>query len=150
MDDTLHTYMSLALDQARLAYAHNETPVGAVVVCGDAVVAATHNSTEADSNALRHAEMSVLYMAMAKLQAKRLTACDLYVTMEPCTMCAGAIAHVRVRSLVFGCYDPKGGAIEHGARVFYQPTIHHKPTIIGGVMEQACGDIVRDFFRDKR
>ncbi len=149
-DTILHTYMTLALKQAHKAYDCNETPVGAVLVHANTVVASTHNTTEKQGNALCHAEMMALHMGMQKLGKKRLIDCDLYVTMEPCTMCAGAIAHARIRSLIFGCYDPKGGAIEHGGRVFYHPTIHHKPTIIGGVMEQACGDILRDFFKKKR
>ena len=150
MHDTLHTYMTLALEQARMAKKRGEIPVGAVVVCDNVVVATAHNMTECDNNALQHAEIIALNQAMQKIGEKRLVDCDIYVTMEPCTMCAGAIAHARVRALIFGCYDPKGGGIEHGARVFYRPTIHHKPSIIGGVMEQACGDVVRHFFMEKR
>lgn len=149
-DVHLRTYMHIAYEQARIAYAQNEVPVGAVIVHNAHIISTAHNTTECDSNSLRHAEIIALNTAMQALGAKRLPECDLYVTMEPCTMCAGAIAHARIRTLIYGCYDPKAGAIEHGTKVFQNTTIHHRPTIIGGVMEQECATILQNFFKEKR
>lgn len=150
MDNSLQHYMHMAYAQAKIAYDNNETPVGAVILHNAQVIAHAHNRTECDTNALLHAEICVLQQAINILKQKRLPDCDLFVTMEPCTMCAGAIAHARIRTLVFGCYDPKGGAIDHGAKVFTHPTIHHAPHVIGGVMETECANIIQDFFKAKR
>ena len=144
--------MIQALAEARTAAARGEVPVGAVLV--DArdgrPLARAGNRVEADHDPTAHAEMLVLRAGAARLGTPRLTACDLYVTLEPCAMCAQAIALARVRRLVFGAYDPKGGGVDHGARVFDQPTCHHRPEVIGGVREAEAGDLLRTFFQARR
>ena len=145
-------YMALALEQAEAAAAAGEVPVGAVLVdsADGAVLARDHNRVEALSDPTAHAEMLVIQAAARRLGLKRLTAADLYVTLEPCAMCAQAIALARLRRLYFGAYDPKGGGVEHGAEVFRQPTCHHRPEVIGGVEETRCGELLRGFFRERR
>ncbi len=145
-------YMALALEQAEAAAAAGEVPVGAVLVdsADGAVLARDHNRVEALSDPTAHAEMLVIQAAARRLGLKRLTAADLYVTLEPCAMCAQAIALARLRRLYFGAYDPKGGGVEHGAEVFRQPTCHHRPEVVGGVEETRCGDLLRGFFRARR
>jgi len=144
--------MQLALRQARLAYEQGEVPVGAVIVdsATQEVIAAAHNLTESASDPTAHAEMLAIRAACAALGSPRLTACDLYVTLEPCAMCAQAIAHARIRRLYFGAYDSKGGGVEHGARIFTHPTCHHKPEVIGGMEEMASAVLLKDFFAGKR
>ncbi|MFC4350192.1 nucleoside deaminase [Fodinicurvata halophila] len=144
-------YMKKALDQARQGAAAGEVPVGALLVGpqGD-VLAAAHNRVEVDDDPTAHAELLVLRHAAAQLGAARLAGCDLYVTLEPCAMCAQAIAFARIRRLYFGAYDPKGGGVDHGARIFQQPTCHHRPEVVGGVQEQACGEVLKDFFQARR
>ena len=146
------SYMALALEQAEAAAAAGEVPVGAVLVESGSgkVLARDHNRVEALSDPTAHAEMLVIQAAARRLGLKRLTAADLYVTLEPCAMCAQAIALARLRRLYFGAYDPKGGGVEHGAEVFRQPTCHHRPEIVGGVEETRCGDLLRGFFRARR
>ncbi len=146
------SYMALALEQAEAAAAAGEVPVGAVLVdsADGAVLARDHNRVEALSDPTAHAEMLVIQAAARRLGLKRLTAADLYVTLEPCAMCAQAIALARLRRLYFGAYDPKGGGVEHGAEVFRQPTCHHRPEVVGGVEETRCGDLLRGFFRARR
>jgi tRNA(adenine34) deaminase len=143
--------MVLALAEAEAAAARGEVPVGAVLV-DDAghVLAAAGNRVEADRDPTAHAEMLALRAAVARLDAKHLSACDLYVTLEPCAMCAAAIALARLRRLYFGAYDPKGGAVEHGPRLFEQPTTHHRPEIYGGIEERRAAELLRAFFRDRR
>jgi len=145
-------YMTRALAAARAAAAAGEVPVGAVLVHGPSgrVLAEAGNRVETDRDPTAHAEMLAIRAAAATLGEPRLTECDLYVTLEPCTMCAQAIAHARIRRLVFGAYDPKGGGVEHGARVFAQPTCHHRPEVVGGVEESAAGTLLRDFFAERR
>ena len=143
-------YMRLALREARYAFEDGEAPVGAVVVHEGRVIARAHNQKETLRDPTAHAEMLAIRAAAATLGEPRLTECDLYVTLEPCTMCAQAIAHARIRRLVFGAYDPKGGGVEHGARVFAQPTCHHRPEVVGGVEESAAGTLLRDFFAERR
>ncbi len=140
--------MARALAEARAAAAAGEVPVGAVVTAGatGAVIAAAGNRVEALADPTAHAEILAIRAAAAALGTPRLAACDLVVTLEPCAMCAAAIAHARIRRLVFGAYDPKGGGVEHGARVFDRPTCHHRPEIIGGVREAECADLLRRFF----
>ena len=125
--------------------------VGAVLIdeSGE-VVAAFGNQVEQDHDPTAHAEMLVFQAGAACLGAARLTECDLYVTLEPCAMCAAAIALARLRRLYFGAYDPKGGAVEHGPRLFEQPTTHHRPEIYGGIEERCAGELLRAFFRDRR
>jgi len=143
--------MRLALAEAEAAGGRGETPVGAVLVdSGGRVLAAAGNRVEADRDPTAHAEMLALREGAARLGAKRLAECDLYVTLEPCAMCAAAIALARLRRLYFGAYDPKGGAVEHGPRLFEQPTTHHRPEIYGGIEERRAGDLLRTFFRDRR
>ena len=145
-------YMSAAIDEARLAAARGEVPVGALLVdsvSGD-IIARSGNRVEADHDPTAHAEMLVLRAAAQGQQAARLPECDLYVTLEPCPMCAGALAHARIRRVYFGAYDPKGGGVEHGPRVFSHPTCHHRPEVYGGMAEQECALLLRDFFRALR
>ena len=143
--------MKLALAEAEAAAARGDVPVGAVLVDGEGgVVAAAGNRVEADRDPTAHAEMLVLRAGAARLGAARLTECDLYVTLEPCAMCAAAIALARLRRLYFGAYDPKGGALEHGPRLFDQPTTHHRPEIYGGIEEGRAGELLRGFFRARR
>ncbi|MDJ0936371.1 MAG: nucleoside deaminase [Kiloniellales bacterium] len=146
------SYMALALEQAEAAAAAGEVPVGAVLVdsADGTVLARDHNRVEVLSDPTAHAEMLVIQAAARRLGLKRLTAADLYVTLEPCAMCAQAIALARLRRLYFGAYDPKGGGVEHGAEVFRQPTCHHRPEVVGGVDETRCGDLLRGFFRERR
>ena len=145
-------YMGLALEEARAAAALGEVPVGAVLVDGEsgAVVARAHNLVETDGDPTAHAELLAIREAARRLGAKRLTGADLYVTLEPCAMCAQAIALARLRRLYFGAYDPKGGGVEHGARIFEQPTCNHRPEVVGGLDERRCGAVLKDFFRARR
>ena len=144
-------YMQMALEQARLAAARGEVPVGAVIVDerGE-VLAADGNRTRAQNDPTAHAEMLVIRQAAARLQDERLLGCDLYVTLEPCPMCAGAISFARLRRVYFGAGDPKGGGVEHGPRVFSHPTCHHRPEVYGGLSETAASDILRQFFAERR
>ena len=143
--------MKLALAEAEAAAARGDVPVGAVLVDGDGrLLAAAGNRVEADHDPTAHAEMLVLRGGTARLGAARLTECDLYVTLEPCAMCAAAIGLARLRRLYFGAYDPKSGAVEHGPRLFEQPTTHHRPEIYGGIEERRAGELLRAFFRDRR
>ena len=143
--------MALALAEAEAAAARGEVPVGAVLVDRDGrVLAAAGNRVETDRDPTAHAEMLVLRAGAARLGAKHLADCDLYVTLEPCAMCAAAIGLARLRRLYFGAYDPKSGAVEHGPRLFEQPITHHQPEIYGGIEEQRAGELLRAFFRDCR
>lgn len=149
---TLHlSPMHLALREATAAASRGDVPVGAVLVDGEGgVIAAAGNRVEADRDPTAHAEMLVLRRGAAQLGTAQLTECDLYVTLEPCAMCAAAIALARLRRLYFGAYDPKGGAIEHGPRLFEQPTTHHRPEIYGGIEERRAGELLRGFFQTRR
>jgi len=143
--------MQLALAEAEAAAAKGEVPVGAVLVDADgSVLAAAGNRVEADRDPTAHAEMLVVRAAAARLGAARLAECDLYVTLEPCAMCAAAIALARIRRLYFGAYDRKGGAVEHGPRLFDQPTTHHRPEVYGGIEERRSGELLRGFFQTRR
>ena len=143
--------MGMALEQARLAAARGEVPVGAVVLGPDGtVLAADGNRVEVLRDASAHAEVLALRAAAARMGTPRLAGCDLVVTLEPCPMCAAAASLFRVRRVVFGAYDPKGGGVEHGARVFDAPSCLHRPEIIGGVREAECGEMLRAFFRERR
>jgi tRNA(adenine34) deaminase len=143
--------MQEALAQAEAAASRGEVPVGAVVLGPDgAVLATAGNEVEARHDAGAHAEMLALRQAAARLGNSRLIGCDLIVTLEPCPMCAQATSLFRVRRLVFGAYDPKGGGVEHGARVLHASSCHHTPEIIGGLREQDCGEVLRRFFAARR
>ena len=150
MDDINH--MARALAEARAATDYGEVPVGAVVVEATTgrVLAVAANRVEQDRDPTAHAEILAIRAAARELRTPRLTECDLYVTLEPCAMCAQAIAFARIRRVIFGAYDPKGGGVEHGARIFTQPTCHHAPEIIGGLEEGASGALLRDFFSGLR
>jgi len=143
--------MALALEQARAAAERGEVPVGAVLVDENgSVTAAFGNQVEQDHDPTAHAEMLALRAGAARLGVKRLADCDLYVTLEPCPMCAAAISLARIRRLYFAAYDPKGGGIEHGARIFQQPTCHHPPELYGGIAERAAAALLRKFFQARR
>jgi tRNA(adenine34) deaminase len=143
--------MALALAEAQRAAAAGEVPVGAVLVAaGGEILAAAHNRVETDSDPTAHAEMLVLRQGAARLGRPWLADCDLYVTLEPCAMCAAAIALSRLRRLYFGAYDPKSGAVEHGPRLFARPTLHHRPEIYGGIAEEPAAQLLRAFFRARR
>jgi tRNA(Arg) A34 adenosine deaminase TadA len=143
--------MQLALLEARAAALRGEVPVGAVLTdASGAVVAAAGNRVEALADPTAHAEMLVLHAARARLGGKFLPGCTLTVTLEPCPLCAAALALFRIERVVFGAYDPKSGGIEHGPRVFQHPTCHHRPEVIGGVEERASMALLREFFAQCR
>ncbi len=142
--------MAAALEEARQAGARGEVPVGAVVASGGALVARAGNRTLELSDPTAHAEMLAIREAAARLGSQRLGACDLYVTLEPCTMCAGAIAFARLRRLYFGAADAKGGAVENGVRFFDSATCHHRPEVYGGIGESESAALLRGFFRERR
>ena len=145
-------YMEMALAEAEAAGARGEVPVGAVVVeaASGRVLARAGNRVEAANDPAGHAELLALRDAAAAAGAPRLPGCNLYVTLEPCAMCAQAISFARIRRLYFGAYDPKGGGVEHGARIFTQPTCHHAPEVVGGLQESRCGALLRQFFAERR
>ncbi len=144
--------MDLALSQAKLAAQAGEVPVGAVIVDADAgtVVAAAHNRVERDRDPTAHAEMLAIRIAATSLGRTRLDGLDLYVTLEPCAMCAQAIAFARLRRLYWGASDPKGGGVENGPRIFAQSTCHHRPELYGGIGERESAELLQDFFRKLR
>lgn len=152
MGETNSELMQRALAQARLAAEVGEVPVGAVVarLSDGAVLAEMHNRVETDRDPTAHAEILAIRAAARRLGEKQLQDCVLVVTLEPCAMCAQAIAFARLGRLVFGAYDPKGGGVEHGARVFEQPTCHHRPEVVGGLRERDCGALLKDFFAARR
>lgn len=142
--------MRLALDAARAAESAGEVPVGAVVMLGGSVVATAGNAPRTLRDPTAHAEMLAIRAAAGALGRGRLEECDLWVTLEPCAMCAGAIAHARIARLYYGASDPKGGGVEHGARVFAQPTCHHRPEIYPGIGGDEAARLLRDFFVARR
>ncbi|MDQ0316734.1 tRNA(Arg) A34 adenosine deaminase TadA [Amorphus orientalis] len=142
--------MDTALNEARAAAARGEVPVGAAIVKDGTLVASAGNRTRELFDPTAHAEILAIREACRALADERLTGCDLYVTLEPCPMCAGAISFARLRRLYFGAADPKGGGVEHGPRVFSQPTCHHAPEVYGGLGETEAASLLRDFFRDRR
>jgi len=143
--------MDLALEEARLAGARGEVPVGAVVLGPDgAVLARDGNRTEAACDASAHAELLVLRAASAQRRTPRLEGCHLVVTLEPCPMCAAAISLFRIRRLIFGAYDPKGGGVEHGARIFDASSCLHRPEVIAGLREQEAAELLQEFFQRLR
>lgn len=142
--------MRRALDLARIAAEWGEVPVGAVIVKEGAIIGEGHNRPRESHDPTAHAEIVAIRAAAAKLGNERLDGCDLYVTLEPCAMCAGAIAHARIARLYYGAEDPKGGAVVHGPRTFAQPTIHHRPEIYDGIGEGEAAALLRDFFAARR
>lgn len=139
-----------ALTLAHKAAESGEVPVGAVIVRDGKVIAGAHNLTEKKCDPTAHAEMLAIRSACEMIGSARLEGCDLYVTLEPCPMCAAAIGFARIRRLYFGAFDPKGGGVEHGARIFTQPTCHHKPEVYGGMEETECAKILKNFFAGRR
>jgi tRNA(adenine34) deaminase len=144
------SFMDLALKAAEAAGNSGEVPIGCVIVRDDAVVAAAGNRTLADRDPTAHAEILALRAAAAKLGRERLIDCDLYVSLEPCTMCAAAISFARIRRLYYGAADPKGGAVESGVRFFASPTCHHAPEVYSGLGESEAAALLREFFKARR
>jgi tRNA(Arg) A34 adenosine deaminase TadA len=142
--------MAIALEEARAAEARGEVPIGAAIVRDGVLVARAGNRTLADDDPTAHAEMLAIRAAAAALGSQRLVGADLYVTLEPCAMCAAAISFARIRRLYFGARDAKGGAVESGPRFFTQPTCHHAPEVYGGIRESEAGEMLTAFFRTRR
>jgi len=142
--------MDLALAEARAAAEAGEVPVGCVIVRNDGVLAKAFNRTIMDRDPTAHAEMIALRAAAAALGSERLVDCDLYVTLEPCTMCTAAISFARIRTLYYGATDPKGGAVASGVRFFASPTCHHRPDVQAGLGAEAAATLLKDFFRARR
>ena len=146
----LPAFMQFALEEARAAEGRGEVPVGCVIVRDGEVIARAGNRTLADKDPTAHAELLAVRQAAATLNSERLADCDLYVTLEPCTMCAAALSFARIRRLYFGASDPKGGAVEHGVRFFSSPTCHHRPEVYGGINESECAGLLKEFFQARR
>jgi tRNA(adenine34) deaminase len=144
------TFMDMALEDARLAGGRGEVPVGCVIVRAGAVLTRAGNRTLADRDPTAHAEIVAVRAAAAALGSERLTDCDLYVTLEPCAMCAAAIAFARIRRLYYGAPDPKGGAVDNGVRFFAASTCHHRPEIYGGIAEAQASALLKNFFQQRR
>ena len=144
--------MQAAMAEAESAFDRGEVPVGAVIVDGanGEIISEASNRTEELDDPTAHAEMLAIQAATAKVGSARLSDCDLYVTLEPCPMCATAISFARIRRVYFGAYDPKSGGGDHGARIFEQSSCHHKPEVYGGIFETACGEILKKFFKVRR
>ncbi|MEQ1705652.1 MAG: nucleoside deaminase [Rickettsiales bacterium] len=142
--------MQSAISCAQAAIAAGEVPIGAVIVKDNGIIASAYNLVEKNCDPTAHAEILAIRSACEILKSPRLIDCDLYVTLEPCAMCAQAISLARIRRLYFGAYDEKGGGVENGARVFSHATCNHKPEVYGGISESECGELLREFFRAKR
>jgi len=146
----MSSFMSAALEQARAGAALGEVPVGCVIVHNGNVIARAHNRTLTDRDPTAHCELVAIRNAARSLASERLVDCDLYVTLEPCAMCATAISFARIRRLYYGAADPKGGAVENGVRFFASSTCHHRPEVYGGIGEVEAATLLKDFFRDRR
>jgi tRNA(adenine34) deaminase len=144
------SFMDMALEEARAAGARGEVPVGCVLVRDGAVLARAGNRTLADRDPTAHAEMVAIRAAAALLGSERLDGCDLYVTLEPCAMCAGAVAFARIRRLYYGAADAKGGAVDNGVKFFASPSCHHRPDVYGGLAEAEAGALLKEFFQERR
>jgi tRNA(adenine34) deaminase len=144
------SFMDVAFEEARAAGAAGEVPVGCAIVRNGTVIARAHNRTLADRDPTAHCEMLAIRQAAAAIASERLTDCDLYVTLEPCAMCAAAISFARIRRLYYGAADPKGGAVESGVRFFAAPTCHHRPEVYGGIGEAEASALLKAFFRERR
>ncbi len=142
--------MGAAFEEARAAGARGEVPIGAAIVCDGALIASAGNRTIGDHDPTAHAEMLAIRAAGARLGSQRLADCDLYITLEPCAMCAAAISFARLRRLYYGADDPKGGAVEHGPRFFARPTCHHAPEVYGGIRASDAAALLRAFFEARR
>ena len=144
------SFMNLALEEARTAGLSGEVPVGCVIVRDGVVLAIAGNRTLADRDPTAHAELLAIRAAAVRLNSERLSGCDLYVTLEPCAMCAAAMSFARIRRLYYGAGDPKGGAVDHGVRFFASPACHHRPEVYGGINEAEAAALLRDFFAARR
>ena len=142
--------MTLALEQAKLAQEQDEVPIGAVIVRREQVIASAHNLCESLKDPTAHAELLAIQKACVALGEMRLSDCELYVTLEPCAMCAGAISHARLAKVIYGAYDPKGGALDHGAKVFQSPNCLHRPDVISGIDKNKSKQLLQSFFLAKR
>jgi tRNA(adenine34) deaminase len=142
--------MQLAIEEARAAQSAGEVPVGCVIVRGNTMIARAGNRTLREKDPTAHAELLAIRRAARELGSERLTDCDLYVTLEPCTMCAAAISFARIRRMYYGASDPKGGAVESGVRFFAAPTCHHRPEIMGGINAEESATLLRGFFAARR
>ena len=149
---TPEEYMQKALELAKLSTEHDEIPVGCLIVnsATGEIIASTHNLSQHSEDATAHAEIMAIRQACQTLQQNRLWDMDMYVTLEPCTMCAAAISFARIKNLYFGAYDEKGGAVTNGVKFYEQKTCHHKPNVVGGILENKCSQILKDFFKNKR
>ncbi len=146
----MNEFMQLALAEARAAAIRREVPIGAVIVRDGVVLARAGNRVEELADPTAHAELLAIREAAARRGEPRLVDCDLYVSLEPCPMCAAAISFARLRRLYFAAYDPKGGGVEHGPRIFAQPTCHHHPEVYGGIGEREAAEMLRQFFQERR
>jgi len=144
------SFMDMALDEARAAGRNGEVPVGCVIVRDGKVIARAGNRVIAEHDPTAHAELVAIRAAGAALRSERLEDCDLYVTLEPCAMCAGAIAFARVRRLYYGAADPKGGAVDNGVKFFAAATCHHRPEVYGGLAEAEASALLKEFFQERR
>jgi tRNA(adenine34) deaminase len=144
------SFMDMALKEARAAGERGEVPIGCVIVRDGAVIARAGNRTLADHDPTGHAEIVAVRTAGAALGSERLSDCDLYVTLEPCAMCAGAIAFARIRRLYYGAPDPKGGAVDNGVKFFASPSCHHRPEVYGGMAEAEASALLKVFFQERR
>jgi tRNA(Arg) A34 adenosine deaminase TadA len=143
-------FMAIAMEEARAAGARGEVPIGAVIVRDGAVLARAGNRTREFNDPSAHAEIVAIRQACGEISSERLPEADLYVTLEPCTMCAGAISFARIRRLYYGAQDPKGGAVENGVRFYSAPTCHHAPDVYSGIGEREASDVLKSFFQEKR
>ena len=143
-------WMNEAIQVAKKGLLEKEVPVGAIIVYKSQIISAFHNQVEALKSSIAHAELLAIYEAQQKLGIKYLSECDLYVTLEPCPMCAYALCLARIQRIYFGAYDPKNGGIDHGSLIFNTSFCHHKPEIIGGIKEMECMDLLKEFFKSKR
>jgi tRNA(adenine34) deaminase len=144
------SFMDMALQEARASGECGEVPVGCVIVREGEILARAGNRTLADRDPTAHAEIIAIRNAAARLGSERLEDCDLYVTLEPCAMCAGAVAFARIRRLYYGAADPKGGAVDNGVRFFTSPTCHHRPEVYGGMAATEASALLKEFFRERR
>lgn len=149
---TTEEYMQKALDLAKLSAIKDEIPVGCLIVNSTTgeIIASAHNLSQHSEDATAHAEILAIRQACQILKQNRLWDMDMYVTLEPCTMCAAAISFARIKNLYFGAYDEKGGAVTNGIKFYEQKTCHHKPNVVGGILEKDCSQILKDFFKNKR
>jgi tRNA(adenine34) deaminase len=144
------TFMEAALEEARAAGQRGEVPIGCVIVHDGRIIARAGNRTLADRDPTAHAEMAAIRAAAAALGSERLADCDLYVTLEPCAMCAGAVAFARIRRLYYGALDPKGGGVDSGVQFFASPACHHRPEVYGGLAEAESSALLKHFFQERR